>query len=71
MFELKGERVRHGYTSQELGRMIGVSKQSYGQKERGIRKFTDDEKVKLVSLLGLSYHQFNEIFFDGKLPWTI
>lgn len=71
MFELRGERVRHGYTSEDMARMIGVSKQAYSQKERGLRKFTDEEKVKLVKLLELSYWQYNEIFYNGKLPWTI
>ena len=69
--ELRGARAKYGYSGVEMGRRLGVSKQTYFLKENGIRHFTDEEKMKLVSELELTFDQFNTIFYKGGLPWTI
>ena len=69
--ELRGARAKYGYTKEEMGRRLGIAKQTYHMKENGVRTFTDEEKLKLIKELDLSFDQFNAIFFKGALPWTM
>lgn len=40
---IKAERVRKGFTQQDMARKLGISANSYGLKERGIRAFDLNE----------------------------
>ena len=68
-YELKAARVRLGYTAQAVADYLGVVRQTYVAKERGIRSFSDKEKLMLTDLLKLTYDQFNLIFYNGELPY--
>jgi len=67
--ELKSLRVLKGYTLQEMGQAIGRTSAAYLHKESGETAFTDGEKVKIVETLGLTFDQFNTIFFGGELKF--
>ena len=66
--EIKAARVRCGYTQKDVAEELGISCSSYSDKERGKTGFTDEEKTHISIMLRLSLHQFNDIFFEGKLP---
>lgn len=66
--EIKGARTRLGYKTSYMADILGISDDSYRKKERGIVKFSDEEKVIVARTLEFSFQQFNEYFFDGKLP---
>lgn len=66
--EIKGARARLGYTQQFMADQLEMNYHSYRKKESGVVQFTDDEKIKVARLLGLSAVQLNEFFYDGKLP---
>ncbi len=67
--ELKALRVFRGFTLQEMAEKIGRSSAAYSHKESGSAAFSDEEKVILVNELEMSFEQFNNIFFDGKLTF--
>ena len=66
--EIKVARLRKGLSQRDMARQLGVSASSYQKKEQGYVRFSDDEKLKITEILGLTYDQFNDIFYDGKLP---
>jgi DNA-binding XRE family transcriptional regulator len=66
--EIKGARTRLGYTTSYMAYLLGIADDSYRKKERGIVKFSDEEKVVVAKALELSAQQVNDYFFDGKLP---
>lgn len=59
---IAGYRAMLGLTQEELGELLGMSKQAYSMKERGERKFNDKEKEELKNLL-LPY--FPDITIDS------
>lgn len=66
--ELKLARIRAKKSQQEMADAIEKSMDSYSKKERGLVKFTDSERLVVKEKLGLSWEQFNDIFFDNNLP---
>lgn len=66
--EIKGARARLGFTQKDVADKLGISLASYQKKECGSVRFSDDEKVGLTKVLGLSADQMNEYLYDGKLP---
>lgn len=48
--KVAGYRAMIGKTQAEVGEYLGISKQSYSNKERGQRNFNDEEKLKLKEL---------------------
>lgn len=66
--ELKGTRVKRGYTQVDAAKALGISVTAYCDRETGKREFDDSQKLLLIGLLGLSLQEANDIFFDGKLP---
>lgn len=66
--EIKGARTRLGYKTSYMAALLGISDDSYRKKERGIVKFSDEEKVIVAKALKFSPQEVNEYFFDGKLP---
>jgi len=67
--EIKGARTRLGYTQRYMAKQLGITEASYHKKESGRVRFTDPEKVILAGVLELSFTQFNDFLFDGKLPY--
>ncbi|MCX4355789.1 MAG: helix-turn-helix transcriptional regulator [Oscillospiraceae bacterium] len=66
--ELKAERVRRGYTQEQIAKELGVSVAVYCLKENGKTAFTDAQKLALINFLGLTLQETNNIFYDGELP---
>ena len=66
--EIKGARVRLGYTQQDVADRLGLSLSSYKGREDGKTKFTIEEVPKLAEILELSMGQINDFLFDGELP---
>lgn len=48
--KVSGYRNMLGLTQREVAAYLGITSQSYSNKERGYRGFSDDEKVKLKKL---------------------
>lgn len=67
--ELKFARMRKGFSQREMACIIRRSLDSYSKKERGEVSFFPDEIVAATQKLELSFDQFNNIFFDGDLPF--
>lgn len=67
--KLKGKRVEKGYTQTDMANFIEKSFDSYSKKERGEVLFTPKEEAIIAIKLQLSLLEFNEIFFDGDLPY--
>ena len=67
--KLKGKRVEKGYTQTDMANFIEKSFDSYSKKERGEVLFTPNEEEIIAIKLQLSLLEFNEIFFDGDLPY--
>lgn len=51
MSKLKGYRVMLGLTQEQLGHKLGITKQSYNNKETGKTAFTDKERLAIKSLV--------------------
>lgn len=66
--EIKGARVRLGYTQQYVAECLGISVNSYQKKESGRVRFTDPEKCIIIKLFHLTIEQVNDYLFDGGLP---
>lgn len=48
--KVSGYRHMLGLTQQEISMYLGITSQSYSSKERGVRPFSDSEKIKLKAL---------------------
>jgi len=66
--DIKAERTRLGLTQKYMADRLGISEASYRKKEAGTVKWSDEEKVLLVEILHLTYEQYNNFFYKGKLP---
>ena len=66
-------RVRQGKSRKYMAGLIEKEVDSYAKKEKGVVKFTPDEIVvvsqDLSEDLEFTFDEFNDIFFDGKLPF--
>lgn len=49
--KIKGYRNFLGLTQEQLGEKLGISKQSYNNKENGKTAFTDSEKILIKNML--------------------
>ena len=67
--EFRSARVKVGLSQTDLARKLGISNTAMSNKELGIAQFKDSEKIKLCKILNLTLSQFNDCFFDGKLPY--
>lgn len=64
--KVAGYRVMAGLNQTEMGKVLGITKQSYSNKERGVNQFNDSEKTKFKEFIndffpGIS---IDEIFFS-------
>ena len=67
--ELKAERIRLGYSGDDMKDLLGLkSKDTYYKKEQGVSRFTPDQIVIVSNALRLTPEKISLIFFDGKLP---
>ncbi len=66
--EIKAARIRLRLTQKNMAKQLGITAESYGNKERGSVRFTAEEIVIVSRALGLNIVQVNDFFFDGGLP---
>lgn len=67
--KLKGFRVSKGLQQQDMGDIIQKSRQAYSLKERGLTEFTFPEAATIAVATEMDFDTFNDIFFDGNLPF--
>lgn len=65
---LKAARALCSMTQEETGKMLGISKETYRNKERGKCSFSPKEISMLCWRFGWNYRTMNETFFGGELP---
>ncbi|NYS48533.1 transcriptional regulator [Streptococcus danieliae] len=51
MSKLRGYRVMLGHTQTDMGKILGITKQAYSNKETGKNQFNDREKVKIRDMV--------------------
>lgn len=61
--KLKGKRVYHGFSQEDLGIALNISKSSYSKRENGLVEFTLSELDILKVVLKLSDYDIIDIFF--------
>ena len=59
--KLVGKRNEKGITQEEMGKLLGISKNNYNQKENGKLDFGLLEVKKILNILDCEY---NDIFFE-------
>lgn len=50
---LKDYRVSKGYTQKDMAKFLGISQQSYSNKELGKRDFTIKELIAIEKIIGI------------------
>ncbi len=65
--KLKSRRILKGKRQEDIAKLLGISLQSYNQKERGRRKFTFEEANKIANILDLTPEDIKDIFFTIEL----
>ena len=67
----KGKRIEMGFRQKDIAFKLGLSAKTMCLKERSAKnRFTADEMAQLAVLLQLSSAEFNQIFFNGDLPFV-
>lgn len=66
---LREARKHIGYTVQEMADAMEMSLATYKQRENGSKRCSLDECRAISELLELSLQDFNDIFFNGSLPF--
>lgn len=66
---LKSKRIERCKTQSFAASLIEKSVDSYAKKERGEVSFTPAEISALTNGFGLTFDEFNGIFFDSKLQF--
>lgn len=66
-FNLRGYRAAMGLSQQKFADQIGMAHSTYYSKEKGIRKFTPDEMLRITNYIKERYHEadMQTIFFDN------
>lgn len=64
--KLAGYRVMLGLTQEDMGKLLGMSKQQYNPKELGKISFNDSEKLKIKKILSSHFPNItiDELFFN-------
>jgi len=68
-YELMSKRVLMNKSRMDIAKSLGMKISLYYKKERGYIKFSDDEKILLSKILNMTFEEWNNIFYDGMLPW--
>lgn len=67
--ELKAERVKKGYSTSDMTRILGLKHtDTYRKKENGVSTFTNDEIITISNTLEFNGKMINLIFYDNRLP---
>ncbi len=61
-------RLKHNWTGEELGRMIGLSGSSLNNKERGVRDFSWNEVIRLCDIFGITMDELIRGVKPENLP---
>ncbi|OHW63125.1 helix-turn-helix protein [Andreesenia angusta] len=70
-YELVGERSKKGLTQADMASRMGVTLQTYHNKESGTRAFTLKDVEKISNILDLAIEDVDRIFFKNKLTKCI
>lgn len=65
--KLREIRKRAKYTQTEIAEKLNITMGSYQSKETGRCAFKDREKFMLADLFGMTYDEFDDVMFGGKL----
>ena len=67
--KVKNFRSLLGLTQAELARLLKVTPQTVSAKENGKRQFSDEEKIKIITLVNQEYPdiRISDIFFKQKV----
>ena len=69
---LKAKRIEHGLRQIDLAKKLQITEKTMNKKECSLKNcFTADEMLSLAKILCLSPSEFNNIFFDGNLPYWL
>ena len=69
---LKAKRVEKNLRQKDLAKALGITEKAMCHKECSFEnKFKAQEMLTLVSMLNLSFSEFDTIFFDHKLTETL
>lgn len=66
--KLRGKRNEYGYSLEDMGKYLGISKDCYFRKEKGKTDFYLYEVRKILSLFD---SKFEEIFFTTSVNQTV
>ena len=66
--KIKAKRYLLGISQKDAAEKLGITEQAYSNKERGISKFSDDEKLMMKKMFGLDLAEWSDLFYEGKLP---
>lgn len=58
MIDLKEERVKNGITQEQLGREIGVTRQTISEIERGVNRPSVETAQAIAKMLGFDWTRF-------------
>lgn len=61
---IKMLRIREDLTQEEMAKIVGCSKNSYIQKEKGRIDFSKNEMKKTKAYFNLTFAEFWSIFFE-------
>lgn len=65
--KIKSYREQLGMTQQEMADELGITRQNYHQKENGLRKWSDSDKLEIRKLLRRKLDSdmtIDELFYD-------
>ena len=65
---VRKQRLKHGWTDEELGQMIGLSGSSLNNKERGVRDFTWNEIIRLCDVFKITMDELIRGVKPENLP---
>lgn len=51
-------------SQQDVSNLIGVTKQSYGQWETGVRGISDKTRIKIANALGFDVNEFKKNYWE-------
>ena len=69
--KLKAKRIEHDLRQKDLAKALQISEKAMCHKECSkTNKFKANEMLALSKMLEMSLTDFNEIFFDCKLPFV-
>ncbi len=68
-FPIRAARMKAGLLPAQAAEAVGLSEATYRNREKGERSLTLDQCQTLSRRFGLSFDEFNDIFFRSTLPF--